>query len=212
MFSTAWQMLAQVSPTLAVLIGMSVTALAIGLERSRLIFVHRRRLRHSRHAILKQLHTHQRVMAQAVNRTGPWHLATPIFEMLLSEASVAVTELRRMQKRILRQIRARLWILGSIGSLAPFVGLLGTVIGVMQAFRAIGTQGGGGFQIVSAGLSEALITTAAGIFVGIESMLLFNYLQVCTAAYQADLVECIEEISESVALEKEVTDGSSLAS
>src|SRR5208283_1356103 len=100
---------------------------------------------------------------------------------------------------ILRSVRRRLWVLASIGAIAPFVGLFGTVLGVMEAFHQIGLSGAGGFQVVSGGISEALVTTAAGIFVGIEAVVLFNYLQVYVGEYSATLRESTEEVIESVA-------------
>lgn len=71
-----------------------------------------------------------------------------------------------------------LWFVGSMGNLAPFFGLFGTVIGIIQAFMKIAETGGGGFAAVSQGISTALVTTAAGIFVGILAVFAFNYLNV----------------------------------
>ena len=72
---------------------------------------------------------------------------------------------------------AYLWILGTIGSSAPFIGLFGTVIGIMRAFHAMRLTGTGGFGVVAGGISEALIATALGIAVGIVSLIFYNYLQ-----------------------------------
>jgi biopolymer transport protein ExbB len=71
-----------------------------------------------------------------------------------------------------------LWVIGTIGSLAPYVGLFGTVIGIMRAFQEMAAQGAGGFEVVAAGISEALVATAAGLFVAIVALTFFNYLQV----------------------------------
>ncbi len=76
------------------------------------------------------------------------------------------------------ELRRGLWILGTIGSLEPFVGLFGTVIGIMRAFHQMATEGSGGFAVVAAGISEALIATAAGLGVAIFALLFYNYLQV----------------------------------
>jgi biopolymer transport protein ExbB len=74
-------------------------------------------------------------------------------------------------------LKRGLWIVGTIGSLAPYVGLFGTVIGIIRAFRDMAEHGAGGFDVVAAGISEALIATAAGLAVAIISLLIFNYLQ-----------------------------------
>ena len=75
-------------------------------------------------------------------------------------------------------LRRGLWVVGTIGSLAPYVGLFGTVIGIIRAFQAMAREGAGGFEVVAAGISEALVATAAGLFVAILALLFFNYLQV----------------------------------
>ena len=67
--------------------------------------------------------------------------------------------------------------LATIGSTAPFVGLFGTVIGIINAFTGMAATGSGGIGAVSAGISEALITTAVGLGVAIPAVWIFNYFQ-----------------------------------
>jgi biopolymer transport protein ExbB/biopolymer transport protein TolQ len=66
--------------------------------------------------------------------------------------------------------------LATIGSTAPFVGLLGTVVGVITAFQGIATSGSGGIGAVSAGIAEALVETALGLVVAIPAVWFYNYL------------------------------------
>jgi biopolymer transport protein ExbB/TolQ len=66
--------------------------------------------------------------------------------------------------------------LATIGSTAPFVGLLGTVVGVINAFVGIGSTGTGSIGAVSAGIAEALVETALGLFVAIPAVWFYNYL------------------------------------
>ena len=66
--------------------------------------------------------------------------------------------------------------LATIGSTAPFVGLLGTVVGVINAFVGIASTGSGGIGAVSAGIAEALVETALGLFVAIPAVWFYNYL------------------------------------
>ena len=66
--------------------------------------------------------------------------------------------------------------LATIGETAPFVGLLGTVIGVINAFVGIASSGSGGIGAVSAGIAEALVETALGLFVAIPAVWFYNYL------------------------------------
>ena len=64
--------------------------------------------------------------------------------------------------------------LATISTTAPFVGLFGTVIGIINAFRGMAISGSGGLGAVSAGISEALVTTALGLFVAIPAAWMFN--------------------------------------
>ncbi len=66
--------------------------------------------------------------------------------------------------------------LATIGSTAPFVGLLGTVVGVINAFQGIAATGSGGIGAVSAGIAEALVETALGLLVAIPAVWFYNYL------------------------------------
>ena len=173
-------------------------ALAVGLERLTAMWTFRRRMSDAADHILQHLRSGNRTMARAVNATTRVHPATHLFELLLSDDRVRPNQVRRLQQRLVRGSRVRLWILATIGATSPFIGLFGTVLGIMDAFRSIGVTGAGGFQVVSGGISEALVTTAAGIFVGVEAMILFNYLQSQTGNFAAELKDATEEIVEAL--------------
>jgi biopolymer transport protein TolQ len=66
--------------------------------------------------------------------------------------------------------------LATTGSSAPFIGLFGTVVGIMNAFRDIGTSGSASLAIVAPGIAEALVATAVGLFAAIPAVIAFNYL------------------------------------
>ena len=70
---------------------------------------------------------------------------------------------------------AYLWVLATIASAAPFIGLFGTVVGIMRAFHSMALVGTGGFGVVAGGISEALIATALGLAVGIVAVVCYNY-------------------------------------
>lgn len=74
------------------------------------------------------------------------------------------------------ELRRGLSTIATVGSTAPFVGLFGTVIGIVNAFHELGTSGRGGIATVSSGIAEALVTTAFGIVVAIPAVWLFNML------------------------------------
>src|SRR5215467_9523427 len=73
------------------------------------------------------------------------------------------------------QLKKGLGFLATIGSTAPFVGLFGTVVGIINAFRSIAATGSGGMSVVSGGIAEALVSTALGIFVAIPAVVAFNH-------------------------------------
>jgi biopolymer transport protein ExbB len=77
-----------------------------------------------------------------------------------------------------RLLKRGVWILGTIGASAPFIGLFGTVIGIIKSFHQMAVMGTGGFAVVAAGISEALIATALGLIVAIIAVIFFNFLQV----------------------------------
>ncbi|HEY3175410.1 MAG TPA: MotA/TolQ/ExbB proton channel family protein [Candidatus Polarisedimenticolia bacterium] len=82
--------------------------------------------------------------------------------------------LRDSMSETLIQLRRGLGLLATIGSTAPFIGLFGTVVGIINAFRGIAATGSGGMAAVSGGIAEALVATALGIFVAIPAVVAFN--------------------------------------
>jgi biopolymer transport protein ExbB len=85
-------------------------------------------------------------------------------------------DMARKTEAISSDVRRGHNVLASVGSISPFVGLLGTVIGIIAAFQGIATEGSGGLGAVSAGIAEALIVTAIGLLVAIPAVLAFNLL------------------------------------
>ncbi len=94
----------------------------------------------------------------------------------------------------IRHLKRYIWLLGTIGSLAPFIGLLGTVIGIIRAFENMAATGSGGFAVVAAGISEALIATAAGLLVGVLAIFAYNAFMVRIGNQGADLREWTDDL------------------
>lgn len=92
------------------------------------------------------------------------------------------------------ELRRGMSVLASVGSVAPFVGLLGTVVGIIAAFASIGKAGSAGIGAVSAGISEALIETAFGLMVAIPAVLFFNYLSTRVAGIESSLGRAVGEL------------------
>jgi biopolymer transport protein ExbB len=116
--------------------------------------------------------------------------------------NVAVEDLDRVFGTIRAELgvglKRGIWIIGTVGSLAPFVGLFGTVIGIIRAFSMMSESGETGFQVVALSLSEALIATAAGLGVAIVALLIFNYLNTRVASVTAVYARASERLVQTL--------------
>jgi biopolymer transport protein ExbB len=100
----------------------------------------------------------------------------------------------RSSLRTVNDLRRGLGALATVGSTAPFVGLLGTVAGIITAFQAMAATGSGGLSSVSAGIAEALVTTAFGLLVAIPAVMMFNYLTNRVEDMQVDITDSATEL------------------
>jgi biopolymer transport protein ExbB/TolQ len=109
-------------------------------------------------------------------------------------AELARRALERKGDAISRDLNRGMNILASTGSTAPFVGLLGTVLGIINAFKMIAATGSGGLGSIGAAIAEALIVTGYGLVVAIPSVLVFNLLSSRIANYEAGLLNAGSEL------------------
>jgi len=115
-----------------------------------------------------------RVLAGALSET----------RALVQDGSVTIADINSAERAIEREmlmtitdLKRGLGVLATSGATAPFVGLLGTTMGIINAFTGMAVSGSGGLSAISGGISEALITTALGLLVAIPAVWLFNYFQ-----------------------------------
>jgi biopolymer transport protein ExbB/biopolymer transport protein TolQ len=101
---------------------------------------------------------------------------------LIMDGSVTVADINSAERAVERnmmiitsELKRGLALLATVGATAPFVGLLGTTMGVVNAFQGMATSGSGGIAAISSGISEALITTAFGLLVALPAVWAFNY-------------------------------------
>ncbi|MBM4244409.1 MAG: tolQ protein [Deltaproteobacteria bacterium] len=184
------------------LVGMSLASLVVAVER---VVKLERSARESRafldawrQIVAADGVTHAAASASAYPRSYVAHL--------VAEASAVIDEgdegrawleaFDRTARRIIVasgvDAKQGLGLLATVGSTAPFVGLFGTVIGIVTAFHTMGVTGQGGLGAVSAGISEALVATALGILVAIPALWVFNYLTQRIQRLVAEL-ECVAE-------------------
>lgn len=96
----------------------------------------------------------------------------------------------------LNSLERNLGIIGTIAVISPFVGLFGTVLGIIRAFQDIALKGNSTPAVVAAGVSEALITTAAGLFVAVVSVIFFNYFKSRIKSYNQEMIVAANSLAE----------------
>jgi biopolymer transport protein ExbB/biopolymer transport protein TolQ len=101
---------------------------------------------------------------------------------LIQDGSVTVADINSAERAVERnmmiitaELKRGLPVLATVGATAPFVGLLGTTMGVVNAFQGMATSGSGGIGAIAAGIAEALVTTAFGLLVAIPAVWAYNY-------------------------------------
>jgi len=102
--------------------------------------------------------------------------------------------LERKGDAISRELQRGMNVLASTGSTAPFVGLLGTVLGIINAFKLIAANGSGGIGTIGAAIGEALVVTGYGLVVAIPSVLVFNWLSGRITDYESGLLNSGSEL------------------
>jgi biopolymer transport protein ExbB len=133
-------------------------------------------------SLLEPIKKGQRDLAIAICKQNSQSPAARIFLNVLERegsqgldtASTLATEAMFEETQ---KLKKHLWILGTVASSAPFIGLLGTVVGIIKAFENMAVAGTGGFAVVAAGISEALVATALGLAVAIIAVIFYNYFQ-----------------------------------
>ena len=166
--------------TLWILLGCSIIALTVAIER----WWYYRKIRFNPRQLLEILGKSHAFLTQgkadeAMNLTQGLNGPIPdIIRTALTNRNRSKVELdelltaARMEQRLV--LERYLGILGTLGNTAPFIGLFGTVVGIIKAFHDLAVSGSGGPAVVAAGISEALVATAAGLLVAIPCVVIYN--------------------------------------
>jgi biopolymer transport protein ExbB len=176
-----WSLIQQGALSTYPLILCSILVVAIALERAWSL---RGVIAHAAALVGQVVPALSRGDVQAARAALGGRAATPagrIYNDILSDPRLDRAELERIaderQFEEAQDAGASLWVLGTIASAAPFIGLFGTVMGIIRSFHSMAIAGTGGFAIVAGGISEALIATALGLGVGIVAVVFYNYFQ-----------------------------------
>jgi len=158
------------------LLTFSVLLWAVVIERAIVFLTLRPRLRRLVEQVSNSLSSGDVSAARQMCLAERAPVAGVLLPMLEPGATrdTALRAAERNRARLTGHLKKHLWILGTIGTASPFLGLLGTVVGILAAFHKMAETGAGGFSVVAAGISEALIATAAGLVVAILALLAYN--------------------------------------
>lgn len=127
-------------------------------------------------ALVKRAEGNSGHLAKLLGAGAKTYLAAKDKPSSLSPVEATRRELNRKTEALAADVRRGMNVIASVGSIAPFVGLLGTVFGIITAFQGIAKEGSGGLGSVSLGISEALYETALGLVVAIPAVLAYNWL------------------------------------
>lgn len=133
-------------------------------------------------SLLEPIKKGQRDLAIAICKQNAYSPAARIFlNALGQEGSDSMDAVNTFATEAMfeetQKLKKHLWILGTVASSAPFIGLLGTVVGIIKSFESMAIAGTGGFAVVASGISEALVATALGLAVAIIAVIFYNYFQ-----------------------------------
>ena len=126
------------------------------------------------------------------------HAYEGMTEGALSPVELARNEAGRRLEAIAEEVRRGMNVIATVGSIAPFVGLLGTVLGIIGAFQGIGAAGSSGIGPIMAGISEALVETAFGLLVAIPAVIAVNYLNARVSAIDTALARSSGELMDEL--------------
>ena len=193
------------------LIIMSVYSLTVAIERW--IFFNKAKKQSLAFAKLVTLHLKQDKLQEAIDSSKKYkqsHLARVVsaglyeFSHDLTSGTANIVghdPIEAAERAIEREalmttadMRKGLSGLATIGTTAPFIGLFGTVIGIINAFRGMAMTGSGGIAAVSTGIAEALVTTALGLFVAIPAVWLFNIFTNKIERFQVEMSNSASEL------------------
>lgn len=162
------------------LVGLSILVVAIAAERALMLYLRSDDVDALRRNLASALGRGDLVAARSLVVASK-SLEARVLEagiVALPRGPAAVEERLASEAELTRlAMERRLGVLGTVGSNAPFVGLLGTVIGIIRAFQALDASGGQVSTALMAEIGEALTATAVGLFVALPAVVLFNYFQ-----------------------------------
>jgi biopolymer transport protein ExbB/TolQ len=183
------------------LLVFSVLMWAVVLERTYIFFKVRPRLKKLSQDVLEAVKSGDKSRAKEIiqKEKSPFsEIFTSLFESKKNREQ-SERALERNRAKTSQFFKRNLWVLGTIGSASPFIGLLGTVVGIVRAFHDMSEKGSGGFGVVAGGISEALVATAAGLIVAIVALITYNIFITATNQTLQSLKIATDELLDELA-------------
>lgn len=165
---------------LYILLILSVVSVAVALERLRHFWQRREDIPNLQQALDDKLGKGSLDEARALLEASPSHVAAVVLRGLdaVDRGPAAVEEMVASATQMERlKMERGLAFLGTLGNNAPFIGLFGTVLGIIRAFRDLSINTSSGSAAVMAGIAEALVATAVGLLVALPAVAIFNAFQ-----------------------------------
>jgi biopolymer transport protein ExbB len=186
--------------TLGIILFCSVLVLAVGIERLAALWRFLDRARTLAETVKRCLYRGAVAEARAACERSS-SLAAEFFLVGFerhgrSSEGALEAAVDRERQRVGLTLKGQLWLLATVGATAPFIGLFGTVWGILRAFEQIGATHQAGIDVVGPGIAEALVTTAAGIVVAIEAMVIYNFFMARLQRMALELKLMAEEFVE----------------
>lgn len=197
-----WQLLKIGGFTMYVLLSCSILSLAIILERC-LYYYHRSRT--SRTDFMKLITdllekgNSKKALEVSGNTNTPFASVVRSGLSLYGHNEVVISN--TMERDVIVEtvkLERFTSIVGTIGSTAVYIGLFGTVLGVIRAFHDIAKSGSGGISVVVNGISEALVCTAAGLCVAVPAVIAYNYFIKRVDGFITDMELCASELMDHI--------------
>lgn len=194
---TIGQLISSGGVTIYILALCSVLSLTIILER---FICYRLRSRVKRkdfmNQIAKEIEKGNLKRALEISKATDTPFANVVFAGLNLKDHAEVLISNTMERAVtveITKLERHIGIVGTIGSTAVYIGLFGTVLGIMRAFRDISATGVGGISVVINGISEALVCTAAGLAVAVPAVIAYNYFIKKVDSFVTDMELCASE-------------------
>jgi biopolymer transport protein ExbB len=194
---TLWQLIKVGGFTMYVLLSFSVISLAVILER---VFYYQLRSKVKRRNFMLQVSRElksgnvKKALEICRDTNTPFASVVSAGLTLYGHSEIVISNTMEREITIeTTKLEKFTSIVGTIGSTAVYIGLFGTVLGIIRAFRDISSSGSGGISVVINGISEALVCTAAGLCVAVPAVIAYNYFVKRVDNFITDMELCASE-------------------